>query len=400
MKPGGTSGVPDPLHVPEILPAHLPDGLLSIAVFGPGRGEAIVVRLPDGSVGVVDGCREPKNGNATGKGDPVRELLNQLKPARLAFVCLTHGHDDHYPGLGRLLDTYKTRVDHVWRSTSMTGIHANVLIDWVKRTRGGKIALPDAEDVVDLERVVTKFNEAHEHHGAKPGLLLAGQSLLRIKTPMGDVAIEACGPSSRDLLEGEKSLAKALEASSRGDDAKSKFDLNIASGALLIRWGSTGILLAGDLVRGDHQHAGWRYCSQHVNGPVQVVNVAHHASLGAHHSGLWRRMNPQLAIVTPFLNATLKYPPRPPRIAKLAQSCVVAITSPPKWKWKRKSGLPRPLVPIGKTSGFSPKNRVLPTITKPVTDLDIRNAVAVSLDHTGTIKQFVLAGQARVYDVP
>jgi beta-lactamase superfamily II metal-dependent hydrolase len=398
MKPGGSSGVPDPLHVAEILPAHLPDGLLSIAGFGPGRGEAIVVRLPDGSVGVVDGCREPKNGNATGKGDPVRELLNQLKPARLAFVCLTHGHDDHYPGLGRLLDAFKNRVDHIWRSSNMTDRHAQALINWVKGTRGGKIALPDAGDVVDLERVITTFNEAYEHYGAEPHLLVAGQSLLQVKTPLGDVTIDACGPSSRDLLEGEKSVAKALEAQSRGDGAKGKFDLNVASGAVLIRWGSTGVLLAGDLVQGNHPNAGWRHCSRHVNGPVQVVNVAHHASLGAHHSPLWRRMNPQLAIITPFMNAIEKHPPRPRRIAKLVRSCIVAITSPP--KWKPKSGFPQPLVPIGKTSGFGPKNKVLPSIAKPVTDLDIRNAVAVSLDHTGTIKQFVLAGQARVYDIP
>jgi glyoxylase-like metal-dependent hydrolase (beta-lactamase superfamily II) len=43
-------------------------------------------------------------------GDPMRELLNGLEasgggpaPFRLAFVCLTHPHDDHYGGLGRLL---------------------------------------------------------------------------------------------------------------------------------------------------------------------------------------------------------------------------------------------------------------------------------------------------------
>jgi len=48
MRPGGTSRVPPPEHASEILPEHMPEGLLSIAVFGPGKGEAIVVRLPDG----------------------------------------------------------------------------------------------------------------------------------------------------------------------------------------------------------------------------------------------------------------------------------------------------------------------------------------------------------------
>lgn len=393
MKPGGTSGVPDPIHVPEIMAAHLPDGLLSIVVFGPGKGEAIVVRLPDGSVGVVDGCREPKNAR-TGKGDPVRELLNQLKPPRLSFVCLTHGHNDHYPGIGKLLNAFKNQVDHVWMSTTMSGLHAEALLEWVNRTRAGKKALPDHEKVDGLEQAITRFNEAYEHYGSQPNLLLAGQSLLEIKTSAGPLFINACGPSSRDILDVQKSLVKAIQCLQNGDRARSDCDLNIASGALLIRWGATRVLLAGDLVQGRCSDSGWRNAAQYISDPVQVVNVAHHASLEAHERSLWAKMSPKLAIVTPFLNATKPHPPRPPRIAKLAGSAVVAITSPP--KWKRRGSHPQPLSAVISGPAFKPKNRVL-SISTPLPASAIRNAVAVSLDVTGTITQFVLAGQARVY---
>ena len=101
-----------PLRPTRLSAEHLPKGTLSIAVFGPGKGEAIVVRLPDGSVGVVDGCREPKD-TETGRGDPVRELLDRIKCPELAFVCLTHPHDDHYAGLGRLLERVPTMHRHV-----------------------------------------------------------------------------------------------------------------------------------------------------------------------------------------------------------------------------------------------------------------------------------------------
>jgi glyoxylase-like metal-dependent hydrolase (beta-lactamase superfamily II) len=161
MRPRGTTSVPAPEYVDEILPAHLPQGALSIAVFGPGRGEAIVVRLPDGSIGVVDGCREPTGGAKDGRGDPVRELLRRIEkagpvptPFRLAFVCLTHPHDDHYPGLGRLLEAYERRVDHVWTVTQMTGKYARALPEWVELTRGGKCSLPDDATIAGLRLFV------------------------------------------------------------------------------------------------------------------------------------------------------------------------------------------------------------------------------------------------------
>jgi len=366
-------------------------------VFGPGRGEAIVVRLPDGSVGVVDGCREPANGHLNGRGDPVRELVDRLNPPRLSFVCLTHAHDDHYPGMGWLLEAYENRVDHVWMATRMSGHHVEALLKWAARTRAGKRELPDDEKVHGLERVITKLSEAYEHYGSDPKILLAGQSLLQRNTPEGAISISACGPSSRDVLELEKSLVKAMQSLESGDRAQSRCDLNVASGALLIRWGAAGVLLAGDLLRGRHENSGWRYGAQYVQGPVQVVNVAHHASAGAHYRKLWATMNPKLAIVTPFQNATRKHPPRPPKIAALASSAVVAITSPP--QWKSKSGIPQPLSAVTPTTGFMPKNSVL-SIAVPAPPLAIRNAVAVSLDATGAMKQFVLAGQARVYDIP
>jgi len=405
--------VPAPLYVDEILPEHLPDGLLSIAVFGPGRGEAIVVRLPDGSVGIVDGCREPAKGDADplGTGDPVRELLNRMKATRLLFACLTHAHSDHYPGLGRLLDAYQKCTEHVWTVTEMGGPFMEALLAIHERKRARKESLPDATKSKGLERAISKLSEAYKLHGSRAKYMQTGLPLFAKNTERGSLQIIACGPAPRDIARLHESLISAVAKSIKKEESvDQEFDLNIASGALLIRWQNAGILLAGDMLCGKNDDSGWKCAHEYIDGPVQVVNVAHHASREAHDETLWLKMSPALAIVTPFMEgATLtlsrngksfqkKNPPRPEEVALLATSSIVAITSPPRWEGE--TNIPKPTFEVTSRTSFGEKNPALPITPSSEIDTSHRNAVAVSLDHTGTIKQFVLAGQARVYDVP
>lgn len=403
------STLPPLEYVDEIVPDHLPAGMLSIVVYGPGRGEAILVRLPNGMIGVVDGCREPKRGDKDplGRGDPVRELLRRLEPSRLAFACLTHPHDDHYAGLGRLLAAYEKRVDNVW-FVDMGGPALKALLATHQRMRARGAAFPDADKVKGLERVITKFYEAHSRHGSSPNFLHAGMPLFDEPMEFGRFTVKACGPGPGDLIRLRDSLYGAVKSSvEEGEVIDVDFDLNVASGALLLRWEQAGVLLAGDLLCGPDKSAGWQHAYRHVECPIQVVNVAHHASREAHDDALWAKMSPDLAIVTPFNHgATHKvirngktsvttYPPRPEQISSLAKSSTVVLTSPPHWgdepsapKAGRKKSIP---------PSFGEKNSAL-TIT-PTSEVDTshHNAVAVSLDATGAICRFVLAGQADVY---
>ncbi|HZI07816.1 MAG TPA: MBL fold metallo-hydrolase, partial [Archangium sp.] len=172
MMPDGHK-VPHPTRVDQIRPEHLDDGALSLVVFGPGRGEAMVVLLPDGRVGVVDGCREPSSPD-TGRGDPVREFLSALEQRaglrgetfRIAFVCLTHPHDDHYAGLGRLLEAYRGRVDAVWSVPEVGDRYAEALRSFVEVTHAGREPLPDDVKIRGLKRVLAELVEAHERQGS------------------------------------------------------------------------------------------------------------------------------------------------------------------------------------------------------------------------------------------
>lgn len=397
MKPSDDGKVPKPTIVDEILPAHLPDGELSIAVFGPGEGEAIVVRLPDGSVGVVDGCREPSS------GDPVAELIAKLAVTtadpdsfRLHFVCLTHPHADHYRGLGKLIEAYEGRIDHLWTVTHVTPQYEKALPAWLELIHSG--SAPDGEDLVGLQRVLDRF------HGEKPRVQqanpsgfshLAHNTRLLVPRQFAGHALEidACGPAPDDCDDAQKQLIALLTEAGESGDVSRAHDPNLTSGALLIRWGQAAVLLAGDLLRGTKPHSGWQRARRQINFPVQVVNVAHHASEEAHDDDLWAAMQPALAIVTPFKHGQKPNPPRPDQITMLARRSVVAITSRPVWKYERGR-------PVGTRSlqpgGYGPKNSAL-TIA-PKNRYDARNnAVAVSLDPSGRITRLVLAGEADLY---
>lgn len=409
MKPDGRR-VPSPgPPVERILPSHLLEGALNLVVFGPGKGESMVIVLPNGKVGVVDGCREPVRDPSKGLGDPVREFLSELEAAATArgetfeveFVCLTHPHEDHYAGLGHLLKAYRGRVRHVWCVPQVGDRYAEALRSYAASSRGGRDPVPDDADVSALERVISEILEA-EQRGSQLGHLGQQRTLYKRRFQRRELSISACGPADVDLHRALPALVEGLEALAQGEEHRVRFDPNALSGALHLRWGSrVGMLLGGDLICASGRYRGWDLVEQHVTGRVQVVKAAHHASHEAHHEGLWRRLRAPLVIVTPFKNADTQQPPRPDRIAHLAKQAVVVITAPP--RWPPDPANPQPLYrPAAKPPPPSklPKGRN-PALILHATpgEVDTRNAVAVALDAQGRLQRLVLAGKANVYEL-
>jgi hypothetical protein len=67
---------------------------LEVSIFGPGYGESIILHIPGIGWGVVDSCTKRINGISV-----ILPLvyLSELQPppTKLAFVILTHPHEDH-----------------------------------------------------------------------------------------------------------------------------------------------------------------------------------------------------------------------------------------------------------------------------------------------------------------
>jgi len=91
---------------------------LGIDIIGSGFGESIVLRMPNGKVGVIDCCSRVlrasdsaarRNGNAT-----LRYVRDKLKVDRLAFIGFSHPHEDHGRGLSHFLLEYRDHIDEIW----------------------------------------------------------------------------------------------------------------------------------------------------------------------------------------------------------------------------------------------------------------------------------------------
>lgn len=240
-------------YVEVLQPDHLPADTLRIVVFGPGQGEAVVVMLPEGGVGVVDGCREPERGNSEGRGDPVRELLNaiptlQASDARLDFVCLTHPHSDHFGGLGHLLHRWGRRTHRLWMVEPLGLRWSNAWEQWLSVHVDGRE--PGGDN--PLKRMLEEVQDLLTAGAIKLEDLGGGKRVLKRSEGGADLEIWSCAPSSNDLHH----VRQAFIVASRGGNG-SHVDPNQTSAALLLRWGEAQVLLGGDLLVGSSPNSGW-----------------------------------------------------------------------------------------------------------------------------------------------
>lgn len=379
---------------------HFVDETLSILVFGPGHGEAIVVLFPDFTVGVIDGCREPRNGNPSGRGDPVREFLDDwhrlhagATQGRLRFVALTHPHADHYAGLGWLIEAYDGLIDEIWCTLPTGGHYANAYVKYLQVCEDNPDMVPGAEDFTGLTRV---WNSLTSNIDRLQLMQRGRHDVMMYETRMGEhwLRVRCIAPSHADLLLAQQDLMHTIMAIvESGDACRPRHDPNLTSAALLVSWGHSRVLLGGDLLCSQGRYEGWGRASSSIEGKVQVVKAAHHASEGAQDWELWRRMAPKLAIVTPFKYAASHHPPRPATLDRLVTSTAkiqLAITSPPQWP---SGASPKPTRTVAQQPSIGRNSALKITASPPAQD----DAVCVSLDAKGNIKQLLLTGRADLY---
>ncbi len=364
---------------------------LSLLVFGPGHGEAQVLIFPDGSLGVIDGCREPNNGDPTGRGDPVREFINdwfkgQANP-RLRFVALTHPHCDHYAGLGRLIEAYSPMILELWRA-QISDHWGDAYVEYRDKIEPNQDKLPTADDLTGLERVFGAFSARR----CKTKVLGAPKLMFSGTFCGHRLSIRCVAPSLNDIDRTQQELFDRIH--NKTTKARGRFDPNHTSAALVIEWHRSRILLGGDLLCGNKHLEGWTAASPLIaEKKFQVVKIAHHASNAAQDFDLLRRLDPKLSIVTPFKHAGGKSPPRPQDIKDLLNISKVAITSPPKWPSDPQN--PQPCEPIPQRHNAHSHNHILKIEPPP----RMNSTVCVSLNPNGKITKFLLTGEARRYQM-
>ncbi|MEP7122665.1 MAG: hypothetical protein ABJE95_17205 [Byssovorax sp.] len=396
---------------PEILFVHEPRAVgpedlageyLHVVVFGPGHGEAVLVRMPDGEVGVVDGCVDPQPDSST--RDPVSELVEALHVERLLFACLTHPHEDHYLGFAKLIS--QRRPKHLWWSGAREAKFLGYYQEYLKIR--GRTGVDTGEEATGdrLEKLVNAIHKLRDNPSTvQPTRTMPLEDwkvLLRHPAPCGEVRIESILPSNHGVRAAEEDAGRVLHAMREKKGTvkgiQRAFNPNRISGALLLSWGETRVLLGGDAICEEGTHAGWDGLP-HSLDKIHMIKVPHHASRGAYSETLWKRMLPDLAVVTCVKNATDPQPPRPDMLTALLQTpSDLALTARPHW-WEPYAAHNlcaepemAPKAPEAKRSG----DLALPPTAKFAPASDRReNAVVVRLDSHGHIVRVQLHGAAR-----
>jgi beta-lactamase superfamily II metal-dependent hydrolase len=247
---------------------------LNLFVFGPGFGESLLLRTPEGSWVAIDSATRQREGHAV---NPTLAALDQYN-AELDVVLLTHPHEDHVKGLRDLIErcgreATVAAVEPLMRTPSSYAV-ATEVDDVAALTAGPAIA---AHVAIDRTWSV----------GRRRWAISAGSSI-----DVGGCSLEVLIPGADALDEFASGVA---------------FDLNDLSAAVRVRWPNGGDLVLGaDATAIAWDEASSRLVPENLLG-CRPVKVPHHGSKRAIHRLLFDEENPspdRPLVATPWSKGT------------------------------------------------------------------------------------------------
>ena len=284
---------------------------LEISLFGPGYGESIVLHIPQIGWGIIDSCiAKTRDAFII---PPFEYLLDLLTPhfPKLAFVVLTHPHEDHYKGLAQILKEYPGGTERVCQ---YAGNGIRELKKYIVQQKVGK-----REVLPGLAEVFNAMNKAVES-GAQLRTLSEMTSVLELKNIKIDgygtteIRMIALSPSAASIRKYVNMLFEAFPKPGKPVLPMKDVSHNLISVALLLKLGSLQIVLGSDVESGLDNNTGWRGIVYNRDCPdlwANLVKVAHHGSENGFDSLAWekhcKKMKP-LAIITPFYKGNIVLP--------------------------------------------------------------------------------------------
>ncbi len=275
--------------------------MLGVHVLGPGYGESIVIELPGGEVGVIDSFGTHYT------GPPSLDFVRANYPglAKLKFVAVTHPHADHCMGLSRFFDEYD--VEEFWffhsfvRSASMDLFKAmfeNGTRDAVEQA----LDLPVGSVSLEILRLHKAVNERKK--GIKRRCLMTDKVA---QLCGGAVMARFLTPNDASQWRYNESLNTAVGSllidgpKLNPDWDQSGLPHNQASGAILLEYGQTRILLMADA-----EEDLWSdLIAEKGDNPlpkIHYIKGAHHGSANGYHAKIYACACDKntVLVITPF----------------------------------------------------------------------------------------------------
>lgn len=267
-------------------------GDLAVTVFDVGHGDAILIRFPDRSVGIIDCCTDGHGRN------PLLDALREMGSPHIRFVCLTHPHADHCRGLPEILDEYSGQIDQFWHT--MTDLQEALTLykdaAVYEDTEEGGVLLDPSEKYLEYEvrPVVNTLHRALTLLGNKVSRIRQFQIVSTFKTGGLDVEILSVSPFASDLREYADCVYSHITCGNPKQEALDSTMINCVSAALIMAVSCAdktwSIAFTGDLVGEKMKSAAQLIKRSKTLGrflPVDAFKSPHHGATDSVYDGLW-----------------------------------------------------------------------------------------------------------------
>lgn len=313
--------------------------VVEVSIFGPGRGESVLVHLGYGKWILVDSCIDPDGGNVAAI-DYLKRIGVSIE-SDVLMILGTHAHDDHIAGISQALDECKAAFFACSSPLTSEEFMSVVEEDFQAELQLRKSAYAEYRKILDI------IDARRRAADGKKFLKRAVENLPLIEMTLTDgskIKVTALSPSHEAVTRALKILADASIAVAQGRPRRAyRGDPNEFSVALWVECFDKVILLGSDLVRGP-SGCGWAGILSDFDPDVtaSLYKVPHHGSPNADHPDVWNRLlgdNP-VALLAPFSGGRR---PRPSasdveRISRRTTNAYITSTpvpTPPRDKTRR-----------------------------------------------------------------
>ncbi|MFF3710019.1 MBL fold metallo-hydrolase [Streptomyces phaeochromogenes] len=283
-----------------------PRDVFEVSLFGPGKGESVVVHLGGRRWIVVDSCRDQRT-RVVAALDYLRGIGADLATEVLAVVA-THAHDDHFDGIAEIVESCSAAT--IVTSHALMNREFLALVEAEREIAG----VTNTAAYKEYRRIFEIIEQRRKETGKVPGRR-AEENKVLLDLPALDITpaakVTALSPSEYGVTRAQQALARNQLYAMGERTRRSIYDPNEASIALWVAAGGVNVLLGADILRGP-VGCGWGAVLQNFNPAERATlyKAAHHGSKTSHHDGLWSSLlaDSPVVLIAPFRGGNVSLP--------------------------------------------------------------------------------------------
>lgn len=272
-----------------------------ISVFGPGRGECIVIHLGNNEWCVVDSCIS--RGSSESVASEYLDSFGNDALSKVRLVVATHWHDDHIGGLASLFARAPNAA--FCCSMALQSEEFLTLINAAPASIAGRSG---------VEEFAAVLKELEARGKRAPIFSVENKSLLHLtgSDRSFPISLESLSPSNPTIRDALSEMRRFLPVVGEPQTRIVNQTPNSTSVVIWVTAGGARALLGADLEHTVRVDQGWSavLACHRDSVPGHLFKVPHHGSPTSDNVGVWSRMleNNPIAVVTPLSLGRVRLP--------------------------------------------------------------------------------------------